>query len=78
MSFVEDENVIREIVKSVLAEKRDFITFDDLRSIIEDVKNIYIDGVKLRKVVADMVREGIICKEPSAERRKLLFKLCIK
>ncbi len=51
------------------------LSFDELRDELE-AQGIYIDGRVLRKVVAELVRRGVLCKTPSAERRKLLLHIC--
>lgn len=67
---------LRRILIEIIARKPEGITFDALRDELESEEGIYIDGVKLRKIVAEMIREGIVCKEPSSELKKMLMKIC--
>jgi hypothetical protein len=53
------------------------IVFDELRKDLE-MQGIYVDGVMLRKIVADLIKEKIVCKEPSPKLRKMVLKLCSK
>lgn len=57
-----------------LIRNRGALSFDELRAGLEE-QGVYIDGKVLRGVVADLLREGILYKEPSASRRKMLLKL---
>lgn len=73
ISFSRD--YVERRVEEVLRNCRNGLTFEELRNILE-VEGIYIDGVELRGIVARMVRKGVVCKEISSSRRKLLLKLC--
>ena len=50
-------------------------TFDELREELWN-RSIYVDGLVLRKVVAELVRRRVVCKEPCPERRRFLLRLC--
>ncbi len=63
------EKLILEIVENRA------LSFDELRDELE-AQGIYIDGRILRKVVAELIRRRMLCKTPSAERRKLLLHIC--
>lgn len=70
------EKSLREVIAKIIARNPDGLTFEELRNQLEAGEQIYIDGVELRKTVAEMIRQGTICKEPSPQRKKMLLKLC--
>ncbi|MEM0371732.1 MAG: hypothetical protein QXG46_01965 [Ignisphaera sp.] len=53
------------------------ILFEELRNELESM-GIYIDGLFLRKTIADMIRNGIICKEVSSSKKRFYLILCRK
>ncbi|MEM1525931.1 MAG: hypothetical protein QW775_05940 [Ignisphaera sp.] len=63
------------LVKQTLSTASKGLTFEEIRSYLE-LKRVYVDGLELRKIIADMVRDNVLCKEVSPNRRKLLIKLC--
>jgi len=70
---VEDELDLEELIFKIVRDRA--VSFDELRDELE-AWGVYIDGRVLRKVVAELVRRGVLCKTPSAERRKLLLHAC--
>ncbi|MDK6028702.1 hypothetical protein QPL79_04945 [Ignisphaera sp. 4213-co] len=70
------ETELRTLIKKVLARNPNGLTFDYLRNELEEIEMIYVDGTKLRKIIAEMIREGTICKEPSPQLKKFVLKLC--
>jgi len=62
-------------IKEILSETREGLRFEEVRDRLEST-GIYVDGYILRKIVAEMVREKVICKEVSPTKRKLLLRLC--
>ncbi|HIP57399.1 MAG TPA: hypothetical protein EYH02_04960 [Ignisphaera aggregans] len=69
ISEAELEKLVLEIIGTSA------LSFDELRERIED-RGVYLDGRVLRRVVAELVRRGVLCKTPFPERRKLLLHLC--
>jgi len=69
ISEAELEKLVLEIIGTSA------LSFDELRERIED-RGVYLDGRILRRVVAELIRRGILCKTPFPERRKLLLHLC--
>lgn len=63
------------LVKQALSTASKGLTFEEIRSYLE-LKGVYVNGLELRKIIADMVRDNALCKEVSPNRRKLLIKLC--
>ncbi|MEM1644799.1 MAG: hypothetical protein QXL96_02830 [Ignisphaera sp.] len=73
MSFSRED--VEKLIKQILSIAFKGLTFEEIRNHLE-LKGIYIDGFELRKIIADMVRNNILCKEVLLDRRKFLFKLC--
>uniref|UniRef100_A0A7J2U5E7 Uncharacterized protein n=1 Tax=Ignisphaera aggregans TaxID=334771 RepID=A0A7J2U5E7_9CREN len=74
MSSVE-EFLKRKIIE-ILKQRREGLVFDNLREVLEEKEGVYVEGMLIRRIVADMVREGLICREPSATLRRMLLRLC--
>lgn len=74
MSSVE-EFLKRKIIE-ILKQQHEGLVFDSLREVLEEKEGVYVEGMLIRRIVADMVREGLICREPSATLRRMLLKLC--
>jgi len=70
------EEFLRKKIVEVLKAHCEGLVFDKLREVLEEREGVYVDGVLLRRVVAIMIREGTICKEPSALIKRMLLKLC--
>lgn len=70
------EKSLKEAIAKIIARNPSGITFEELRDQLETEEQIYIDGIELRKTVAEMIRQGTICKEPSPQRKKMLLKPC--
>lgn len=73
MSFSRKD--VEKLVKQILSTTSEGLTFEEIRNYLE-LKGVYIDGLELRKIVADMIRSNTLCKEVSSNRKKLLLKLC--
>lgn len=71
------ESTLKRKILDILQKHAEGIIFDELREDLEN-QGIYVDGVMLRKIVADLIRGKIICKEPSPKLRKMILKLCSK
>ncbi len=71
------EGTLKRRVLDILQKHTEGIVFDELRKDLE-MQGIYVDGVMLRKIVADLIKEKIVCKEPSPKLRKMVLKLCSK
>ncbi len=72
-------SISEDIVKKVIIEilrTRPRLSFEEIRDIIENDYGLYMDGLMLRKIMANLITKGIICKIPSEERKKLLLTLC--
>lgn len=67
---------LKGLVVAALERLARRVSFEELRDFLEAGMGVYVDGLLLRKVVAEMVRGGELCKEVSAERHKLLLRLC--
>ena len=67
---------VEELRKRIieLIRNKGALSFEELRAELEN-QGIYINGKTLRRVVADLLHEGILYKEPDAHRRKMLLKL---
>jgi hypothetical protein len=65
----------RKIIE-ILKQQHEGLVFDSLREVLEEKEGVYVEGMLIRRIVADMVREGLICREPSATLRRMLLKLC--
>ena len=71
------ESTLKSKILDILQKHAEGIIFDELREDLEN-QGIYVDGITLRKIVADLIRGKIICKEPSPKLRKMILKLCSK
>jgi hypothetical protein len=69
------EDTLKRKILDILQKHAEGIIFDELREDMEK-QGIYVDGIMLRKIVADLIREKIVCKEPSPKLRKMVLKLC--
>ncbi len=65
------DRIVLEIVKSKKP------SLDELREELES-RGLYLDGRELRKVVAEMVRMGVLCKVWDPSRRRFRLHLCIE
>lgn len=65
---------IEKVVIQILANYRDGLTFEELREILE-YSGYYIDGLTLRKIIANLIHSNIIYKIPSEKRKKFLLTL---
>lgn len=73
MSFSE-EDVVR-LIKAIISQSSDGLEFEELRDYLE-LKGVYVDSYILRKIIAKMIRENIVCKEVSSVKKRFLLKLC--
>ncbi|AAY79857.1 conserved protein [Sulfolobus acidocaldarius DSM 639] len=67
------EDLKAEILK-IIEENRQGITSTQIRDILME-KGIQFNMVEFREILADLVREGKIKKEPDYEKKKFLFKI---
>jgi hypothetical protein len=74
MSSVEE--LLKKRITEILKAHPKGLVFDKLREFLEEGEGIYVNGVFLRRIVASMIVEGIICKEPSETLKKMMLKLC--
>jgi len=52
-------------------------TSDELISYLLTSKNINVDAKTLRKMISQLIREGIILKIPDAGRKKFILRLSV-
>jgi len=77
MNFVSSvEEFLKRKIIEILKQQREGLVFDSLREVLEEKEGVYVEGMLIRRIVADMVREGLICREPSATLRRMLLRLC--
>jgi len=77
MNFVSSvEEFLKRKIIEILKQRREGLVFDNLREVLEEKEGVYVEGMLIRRIVADMVREGLICREPSATLRRMLLRLC--
>ncbi|MCC6030244.1 MAG: hypothetical protein GU359_06330 [Desulfurococcales archaeon] len=70
-----EETRIKEKILMYIRKSDEGLTYDELRDLLER-EGVYIDGVCLRKIISDMIRERIIIKELSDKKRnKFVYKL---
>ncbi|AHC50932.1 hypothetical protein SUSAZ_02270 [Sulfolobus acidocaldarius SUSAZ] len=67
------EDLKAEILK-IIEENRQGITSTQIRDILME-RGIQFNMVEFREILADLVREGKIKKEPDYEKKKFLFKI---
>jgi len=70
------EEFLKRKIIEILKQQHEGLVFDSLREVLEEKEGVYVEGMLIRRIVADMVREGLICREPSATLRRMLLKLC--
>jgi len=70
------EEFLKRKIIEILKQRREGLVFDNLREVLEEKEGVYVEGMLIRRIVADMVREGLICREPSATLRRMLLRLC--
>lgn len=70
------EEDIERIIRSILSRHSKGMEFKELREYLEQV-GIYVDGYILRKIIADMIRSGVLCKEILSNKRRFVLKLCM-
>ena len=66
--------VDREAILKVLRECQP-CTWEDLLARLKDEGIDPGDLRGLRRIIADMIREGLIVKEPDYDRRKLVYRI---
>ena len=77
MNFVSSvEEFLKRKIIEILKQRHEGLVFDSLREVLEEKEGVYVEGMLIRRIVADMVREGLICREPSATLRRMLLRLC--
>jgi hypothetical protein len=77
MNFVSSvEEFLKRKIIEILKQRHEGLVFDNLREVLEEKEGVYVEGMLIRRIVADMVREGLICREPSATLRRMLLRLC--
>ncbi len=64
----------REVILRVLRECQP-CTWEDLLARLRDEGVAPGDLRDLRRIIADMIREGLIVKEPDYNRRKLVYRI---
>lgn len=69
------EEDVEKVIKSILMNSLDGLEFEELRDRLEDI-GLYVDNYQLRKIIVNMIKNGLICKKVSAIKKKLLLKLC--
>lgn len=73
MSFSEED--VENMVKQILQQFSEGLTFEELRDRLEN-RGVYVDGLRLRRMLSRMIRLGVVCKRASSTKRKLLLELC--
>ena len=68
------ERLVEIMIEIVRA--RGSISFDELRQQLEEEYGIYMDGLAIRKIAADLIRRRVLCKTPNPLRRKMMLTLC--
>jgi len=67
---VEESAELASLVMECVERPLEFV---EIRNCLER-RGMYVDGVVLRKVVAELVRRGLLCREVS--RNRILFYRC--
>jgi len=66
--------ILRDKVISLISESYEGCTFDELRETFEN-EGVYVDSLCLRKIISDLIRDGVIKKCFSVNKRnKYVFK----
>jgi len=58
-----------------LIKERGPMTYDKLKQSLFEM-GVYVNQLEVRLLLSDLIRSGVICKEPSPEIRKFLLKIC--
>jgi len=58
-----------------LIKERGPMTYDKLKQTLFKM-GVYVNQLEVRLLLSDLIRSGVICKEPSPEIRKFLLKIC--
>ena len=69
------EDKLEDLIIRVIAEKK-ALTFEELRAELYR-KGIYVDNLKLRMLLADLLRNNVIVKYPDSHRMKFLFAVSV-
>jgi len=69
-----NRNVEKTVIE-ILSKNENGLSFEELRELLEE-NGYYLNGLMLRKIIAKLINNGIICKIPSEKRKKLLLTLC--
>jgi len=70
---VEAGEALKKRILSVLRSKNAGASFDEIRSLVD-----YVDVRRLRLVLAELVREGVVERVADYERRRMVFRAVVE
>ncbi len=71
--MVEAGEALKKRILSVLRSKNAGASFDEIRSLVD-----YVDVRRLRLVLAELVREGVVERVADYERRRMVFRAVVE
>jgi len=73
---MEDRVDLKDLILRLIKE-RGPMTYDKLKQALFEM-GVYVDQLEVRLLLSDLIRGGVVCKEPSPEIRKFLLKICTR